>query len=413
MSADLSGLLTLLFGLLSLGSNAVNAVLVYTRPNRLGDERLTALLESPRMYAALHTAHIVWLAALFAAFVQWTRSLEALSLGQRVGVWLVGGLVWVLLDFSLGSFFARNAEQHARRLYWAARLLALPFMPFGWLIVKLLPSDTLPTFQAVMTEADLKEWVENDLEASALQPEERRMIYSIFQFGETLAREIMVPRIDVTALDVDTSVDEAVRTFVESGHSRLPVFSETIDNVLGLLYAKDLLPVLQGGKTDLDLRSLLRPPYFIPETKKVDDVLAEMQSQRIHMAIVVDEYGGFAGLVTLEDIVEEIVGEILDEYDQSEEALYAAVGPDEFLFAGRIDIDDFNEVMQANLHDEEAETLAGFVYDQLGRVPEEGVTLQVDDLLFTVEQVSGRRIRRIRVRRQPVAEKDESHDVVS
>ncbi len=413
MNADVSGIWMLLFGLLSLGSNAVNAVLAYTPPNRLGDERLAALLASPRMYAALRTAHIIWLAALFAAFVQWTRALPALSAGGRLAVWLAAGLFWVLLDFALGSFFARHAEQHARRLYWAARLLALPFLPFGWLIVKLLPADTLPTFQAVMTEADLKEWVTNDQDASALQPEERRMIYSIFQFGETLAREIMVPRIDVTALDVDTSVTEAVQTFIRSGHSRLPVFADTIDNVLGLLYAKDLLPVLQAGQVEQGLRSLLRPAYFIPETKKVDDVLAEMQSQRIHMAIVVDEYGGFAGLVTLEDIVEEIVGEILDEYDQSEEALYAAVGPDEFVFAGRIDIDDFNEVMHANLRDDEAETLAGFVYDQLGYVPQEGVTLQVDDLVFTIEQVTGRRIRRIRVQRQPVAEKDQSHDLAS
>ncbi len=413
MNDDISGLLTLLFAALSLASSAVNAVMVYVRPSRLHDERLVKLIASPQWYVALHTAQIVWLASLFAAFVQWTRTWVSLPGVQRVALWLVGVLLWVLLDFSLGSLFARSAEHHARRLFWAARLLAFPFLPFGRLIAAFLPADVLPTFQAVMTEADLKEWVESDPETSALQPEERRMIFSIFRFGETLAREIMVPRIDVTALDVTTSIDDAVKVFVRSGHSRLPVYAETIDNVLGLLYAKDLLPILQAGNGATNLRQLLRPVYFIPETKKVDDVLAEMQAQRIHMAIVVDEYGGFAGLVTLEDIVEEIVGEILDEYDEGEDALYTALEGGGYLFDGRIDIDDFNEIMSADLHDAEAETLAGFVYDHLGRVPEAGATLQVGDLVFTVEQVTDRRIRRIRVRRLVSQEEDKTDDTIS
>jgi len=146
------------------------------------------------------------------------------------------------------------------------------------------------------------------------------------------------------------------------------------------------------------LRELLRPAYFVPEAKKVDELLAEMQSRRIHMAIVVDEYGGVAGLVTLEDIVEEILGEILDEYDEAEEP--------EYLFLGRIDLDDFNEIAQARLPKTEADTLGGFIYSRLGHVPATGELVKFDDLLLTVEQVSGRRIRRVHVTRVPMAEEN-------
>ena len=156
-----------------------------------------------------------------------------------------------------------------------------------------------------------------------MEPDERKMIYSIFQFGDTLCREIMVPRIEVLALDVNTPLNTAINQLVESGHSRAPVYEDVIDNVVGLLYAKDLLKMHTGPTDKQTIRKFLRPAYFVPESKKVDELLAEMQAKGIHLAVVVDEYGGMAGLVTLEDIVEEIVGEIRDEYDQSEELLVA------------------------------------------------------------------------------------------
>ncbi len=159
----------------------------------------------------------------------------------------------------------------------------------------------------------------------------------------------------------------------------------------------------QGGNHLESLSNLLRPAYFVPETKKVDELLAEMQAQRIHMAIVVDEYGGVAGLVTLEDIVEEIVGEILDEYDKAEELLYQVISDSEYIFQGRADLDDFNEILDSELPREEADTLGGFIYSRIGRVPTGGESVQIDDLQLTVEQVSGRRIRKVRVLRIPPA----------
>jgi CBS domain containing-hemolysin-like protein len=221
----------------------------------------------------------------------------------------------------------------------------------------------------------------------------------------------MVPRIDILALDADVVLDEAILALNQSGHSRVPVYEGSVDNVIGLLYAKDLLRARLEGQKIGSLRSLLRPAYFVPEAKKVDELLREMQSRSVHMALVVDEYGGIAGLVTLEDIVEEIVGEIRDEYDQSEEMLFEKVTDDEYIFHGRIDLDEFNSVMGSNLPKDMADTLGGYIYSQVGRVPVGGEQIDVGSLQLTVEQVSGRRIRRVRaVRRTTVPENEEKRD---
>jgi CBS domain containing-hemolysin-like protein len=222
----------------------------------------------------------------------------------------------------------------------------------------------------------------------------------------------MVPRIDVLALEVNTPLPEAVNALLASGHSRVPVYEEAVDNILGLLYAKDLLRLWRQDSGLNSLRELLRPAYFVPEAKKADELLAEMQARRVHMAVVVDEYGGVAGMVTMEDIVEEILGEIQDEFDQGEESPYQELAGGEYIFQGRVDLDDFNEVMNSDLPTDEADTLSGFIYNHFGRVPANGENLQVGDLLLTVEQVSGRRIRKVRARRvttAPSAEEGETH----
>jgi CBS domain containing-hemolysin-like protein len=247
-------------------------------------------------------------------------------------------------------------------------------------------------------------------EGGVLEGDERQMIYSIFELGDTLVREIMLPRIYINALDISTPLQEAVDVLIMSGHSRMPVYQESVDNILGLLYAKDLLKVWRKGDQIESLRSLLRPATFVPEAKKVDELLEEMQAGHVHMAMVVDEYGGIAGLVTLEDIFEEIVGEIQDEYDQSEEAPYIQVGEGEYVFQGRVDLKDFNEVLGSQLPTEETETLGGFIYEQVGRVPTSGETLQVGDINLTIEQVTGRRIRKVRAKKQPVIAQEEKQD---
>jgi len=266
--------------------------------------------------------------------------------------------------------------------------------------------DSFEFFPNAVTEDELKTLVDAGQEEGVIELGERRMIYSIFELGETLAREIMVPRIDMQALDVATPVAEAVGALLDSGHSRIPVYEENVDNTLGLLYAKELLRAWREELEPASLRSLLRPAYFVPEAKKVDELLAEMQSRRIHMAIVVDEYGGVAGLVTLEDIVEEILGEIQDEYDVAEEAPFQKLPDGRYLFLGRIDLDDFNEIMASNLSSEEADSLGGYIYHQLGHVPGAGEQVHAGDLVLTVEQVIGRRIKRVSAHWSPPVERD-------
>jgi CBS domain containing-hemolysin-like protein len=277
----------------------------------------------------------------------------------------------------------------------AVRLSATLARPFGG-------SGTLP----LVTEEEIKTMVDAGEEGGAIEQEEKQMIYSIFQFGDTLAREVMVPRVDMVALDAGTPIPVAVDIILKAGHSRIPVYEESTDNILGLLYAKDLLRVWHEGAAGRGLRDLLRPAYFVPEAKKLDDLLDELQRKRVHIALVVDEYGGIAGLVTLEDIVEEIVGEIRDEYDVAEEPRVEAVGEGEYVLDGRIDLDDVNELLDADLPRETADTLGGFVYSELGRVPNAGETLAAGGLELVVQEVTSRRIRKIRARRLPPAGPD-------
>ena len=301
------------------------------------------------------------------------------------------------------------AVQHSERL---ALLLACPLaiisivvMPvvrfmvwFSNGISRLLGAEASGALLLV-TEEEIKTLVDAGEEEGVIQEEEAEMIYSIFELGDTLVREVMVPRIDVVALEVTTPMVEALDAIMEAGHSRIPVYRETIDDVLGLLYAKDMLPYLRDGRTDVPLEHILREAYFIPETKMASDLLPDLQQRRVHIAIVVDEYGGMAGLVTIEDLLEEIVGEIQDEYD-SEEAFVEFVSDNEYIFDARVDLDDLNRLMDVELPTEVSDTLGGFIYSALGRVPAVGSRVVFENLNFTVESVSGRRIKKVRVQRR-------------
>lgn len=368
------------------------------------DRTLSLLNNMPQLQATLH------LTQNFARFLLAGLTLILLlppESSTTAGVYslavlVISGLVLFVLEWSVEEIVARNPERWALRLTNFTRVLTIILTPL--LVLPLTFSREANGTRegaGTVTEDELMTLVEASQEEGVLEKGERRMIFSIFRLGDTLAREIMVPRIDILALDVITPLTEAVDALLQSGFSRLPVYEESIDNIQGLLYAKDLLSVWREGNHLESLIDLLRPAYFVPETKKVDELLAEMQAQRIHMAIVVDEYGGIAGLVTLEDIVEEIVGEILDEYDKAEEMLYQVLGDGEYIFQGRVDLDDFNEIVGSQLPREEADTLGGFIYSRIGRVPTGGEIVQVDNLQLTVEQVSGRRIRKVRVLRLP------------
>lgn len=363
--------------------------------------RTLAMLSTlPRLEASLSLV-LVTTRFIIAALVvlQVLLSVESYAWVFALALLLVSAVILFWIEWAFQSGAIHNAEAWSVRLTGLARLLmalaALFLFPFK------LSSDS-PGSQdgsSVVSEDEVKSLVDAGQEEGVFEQGERRMIYSVFQFRDTLAREIMVPRIDVLALDVHTPLQDAVDALLRSGHSRVPVYEETVDQTLGLLYSKDLLRLWREGERLASLRELLRPAYFVPEAKNVDELLAEMQAGRFHMAIVVDEYGGVAGLVTLEDIVEEIVGEIQDEYDQAEEAPYQALPDGSFLFQGRINLDNFNEIMGSDLPSDEADSLGGYIYSRLGRVPALGEEIHTDDLVLTVEQVSARRIGKVGARR--------------
>ena len=357
---------------------------------------LALLPLEPRMRASINLALLVTRFSL--ALLAYYGATQYLLGSWVILAWLVLIFLVFWTEWIVERGVMHNTESWSLRLTDFVRVLAVItwvfLLPLNWLRE---PTDYVEPVN-VVTEDELKNLVDAGQEEGIFEKDERRMIYSIFQLGDTLAREIMVPRIDMLALDVMTPLPQAVDALLESGYSRAPIYEDTVDKTVGLLYTKDLLKVWREGNQVGSLRDLLRPAYFVPEAKKVDELLAEMQNRRVHMAIVVDEYGGVAGLVTLEDIVEEIVGEILDEYDQGEEALYEGPVDGEYVFLGRIDLDDFNEIMQSNLDTEDADTLGGFIYSQLGRVPTTGELLSIENLELVVEQVAARRIHKVRAR---------------
>jgi len=218
-----------------------------------------------------------------------------------------------------------------------------------------------------------------------------RLIRSIQEFGMKKVREVMVPRIDIFALDVHTSLDEIRERVSSAGHSRVPVYDGSVDRIVGMLHAKDLLKAPPGEAVRLDRGRLVREAYFVPEGKKIDDLLREFQRGKKHMAIVVDEYGGTSGIVTLEDILEEIVGEILDEYDH-ELPLVRQTGPHEYVAAGWAAIDHVNAALGVSLPSDEVDTLGGFLYNLIGRVPEDGEEIGFDRLRFRINRLEGQRI---------------------
>jgi CBS domain containing-hemolysin-like protein len=249
----------------------------------------------------------------------------------------------------------------------------------------------------LVTPDEIKNLVDAGEEGGSIEQDERQMIHSVFQFSDTLVREVMIPRIDVLTLDVDTKLSEAHTAVVENGYSRIPIYEQTVDNIIGLLYAKDLLAAQNNGKETLILRDMLRKPFFVPETKKIDALLPELQGQRMHMAIVVDEYGGMAGVVTLEDLVEELIGEVQDEYDLEENIPFRQTGEHEYLVQGRIDIDDLNRKLQTDIDGGDSDTLAGFIFEKLGRVPVLGESIEINGFMLEVHQVVERQIRWVRV----------------
>jgi CBS domain containing-hemolysin-like protein len=247
-----------------------------------------------------------------------------------------------------------------------------------------------------VSEEELLAMADVAVEEDVIEREERQLIHSILEFGDTVVREVMVPRPDMVTADARASLSDVMEVVMSAGYSRIPVYDQGIDDIAGIVYAKDLMRAMRDGRGDEPARKFVRPARFVPETKRVAELMPEMQREKAHMAVVVDEYGGTAGLVTLEDLIEELVGEIVDEYDV-EEAPVEPLPNGDVRVNARMPIDELNDLLEAQFPEGDWDTVGGLMFNLLGHVPTEGESVDYDGHRLRAEKVQGRRIGRVRI----------------
>jgi putative hemolysin len=359
--------------------------------------------------------HQEWLNPLL-LIVLASQSIQSLLLGSiadgTAGLIAIGALN-ITVFFVLAEVAPKTwAIQHTERAALAsarpvAALVAFP--PLRWisrgligLTNVILPGKGLKEGPFAFSEAELLAVADLAVEGEVIEAEERRLIESLLEFGDTVVREVMVPRPDMITVDADFRVADVVEVAILNGYSRLPVTGTSIDDVVGVAYLKDLVRAERDGHAADPVRNLARVPRFVPESKRVAELLAEMRHERVHLAVVVDEHGGTAGIVSLEDLLEELVGEITDEYDTELPAVgWGADGC--AVVPGGTPVDEVNDRLLLQLpEDEEYDSVGGFVLHELGRVPEDGESVEADGALLTVEKMQGNRIEKVRIERRLV-----------
>ena len=325
------------------------------------------------------------------------------ALGVAVATFFEVVVIFVLAEAAPKTWALQHPERSALLSapfvaavvdFWPVRLLARALIGLSNLI---LPGKGLKQGPFV-SEEELLATVDVALEDEVIEREERALIHSIIEFGDTVAREVMVPRPDMVAVEGRDRVGDVMEVAMAAGYSRIPVYDQGIDDICGVVFTKDLMRAEREGQADADVRSLVRQPHFVPETKRVSELMREMQSEKFHIAIVVDEYGGTAGLVTLEDLIEELVGEIVDGFDVEEPTIEKLANGDVRVNA-RMPIDEVNELLHADMPSGDWDTVGGLVFNLLGHVPTEGESVAVDGYSLTAEKVQGRRIGRVRITR--------------
>ncbi|CAN5744028.1 hemolysin family protein [soil metagenome] len=446
MSGQVVGELLIIGALIFINSLFVAAeiALVTVRRSRLqqmveqgdrGARRVARLIADPSRFLAVIQIGITFIGFLAAAYAGANLAVAlqpviagVAPLAEQAGVialLLVTAFV-SLVTIVFGELVPKRlALAHAERY---ALLVSRPVILLGRILgplVSVLTAITNATTRVLgvreidenrLTSDEIRILVERGGEQGVIEAEEEQMIGAVLELGQRRVHEVMVPRIDIAALAAEAPLDELVDTIVREGHSRIPVYEESIDNVIGILYAKDLLPYLKGVDHPPPTRTLLRTPLFVPESMTIDDLLHSLQRRKVHIAIVLDEYGGTAGLVTIEDLIEEIVGEIQDEYDV-EEPMIEPLSESEARIDGRASVDDLAEHFDISLNGsdrEEYDTVGGLVYHHIGGVPKVGDKVEIDGTLsLTVESTDGRRVGKVlavRHRRDDVSEEDAANE---
>lgn len=383
------------------------------RPRSTDDDGLHARLrgyvrQRHRILRSLSAASSVGVVVVTVAIAVLVLGGSELDAPETLGVAVLAGAGVIVLRQSARMFALQGPEATGVLLGGLIRLIDLGFAAVAWggslparLVLRLIGRD--PERGDPKPAEELLGLLELDEESGALA-EERRMMRGILEMSEQSVREIMSPRTDLTAVSINATIGDAMRLVSDTGFSRIPLYEEDIDHVVGVVYAKDLIAYLQRGDVAPALRDVARPPYFVPETKRANELLADLRREQVHMAIAVDEYGGTAGVVTVEDLVEEIVGEISDEHD-TDAIDIERLSDDEALVDARLSIDDLNELFGTEIDLEDVDSVGGLVVSRLGRlaVPGDHVATDGDALELRVLSILGRRIKKVRVTRAPRA----------
>lgn len=394
-------------------------------------EALEGLIEDPNKFLSA-----IQVVITLAGFM--TSAEAAVSFSDDVGAFLsslgipYGNEISVVVVTLILSFFTlvlgelfpkRLAMLHADGIAMAVvkpiLFISVVFKPFVWLlsvVVTLLLKicrQRTDVNSAEYSEDDIVSMLEAGQESGELKEEGKKMITGIFAFDDMLAYEIMTPRTDVFSIDINAPTEEYIDEFMELRYSRIPVYEDDSDNIIGILYIKDyLIKAREEGFDNVDIRPILRKPYFVPETKNIDSLFFELQTTKQHIAILIDEYGGFSGIVTMEDIIEEIMGDIDDEYDEEEPEIQK-ISDDTYVIEGSMDLDDIDEEIGVNLMSDNSETIGGFIIDILGEIPDEdevGKEITFENYKFRIDSIKERRIERITMTILPEVAEDQKDE---
>jgi putative hemolysin len=366
-----------------------------------GSKALAALKEKPDrlLITILIGNNIVNVAAAALA------TAVAIRVFGDVGVGIATGLVVIILlvfgEIGPKIYATRASDSFVLWVAPIIHFLSRILIPVIWLVERVSPKFGMGEMsEQAVTEEEIKEWIDVGKEEGTIEQGEQDMLYSVLEFADTTAREIMTPRVDVIAMEDTVSFEEAIRIFNETGFSRIPVYHDQIDNITGILNVKDVFSAMVTHRKDSTIKEVMYDPMFVPETKKIDDLLKELQVHRVQMAIILDEYSSFVGIVTVEDILEEIVGDIMDEYDKEEPDIQT-ISEGVFVIDAQMWVDDVNERLEIDLPvDESYETIGGLIIDRLGHIPMhpgEKVEMNEGKITLAVMQMHGRRIVKVKV----------------
>jgi putative hemolysin len=370
--------------------------------NRVGSHAIVALKESPEH---LLTTILIGNTVVNIAAASIATAIAIQQFGN-VGIGIATGFVTIILlvfgEIGPKIYASRASDSFALAVAPIIFFLSKLFTPVIWIVERVSPKLGIgkDTAEPAVTEDEIKEWIDVGKEDGTIEQDEQDMLYSVLEFGDTTAREIMTPRVNVTLMEDTISFEEAIRIFNETGFSRIPVYHDQIDNITGILNVKDVFSAMVSHRKDSTVREIMYDPMFVPETKKIDDLLKELRVHRVQMAIAIDEYSSFVGIVTVEDILEELVGDILDEFDKEEPGVQELV-PGVHVVDAQMWIEEINDILNLALPiDESYETLGGLVIDRLGHLPQHpGEKVEIDKgrITLVVMQMHGRRIVKVKI----------------